>query len=130
LSVDTLLDENRTSTHTLLQYEEVLRRADVVVSTRLHGMVFALKVGTPVVAIDPVAGGAKVSAQAAALNWPHVLDGDSVEVEDIHRHVGACLSAGIDETITRVRKAALLEIDIIRGRFERALSSGGERTEA
>lgn len=45
-------------------------RMDAVVSTRLHGMVLALGQGVPVLAIDPIAGGAKVTAQAAALDWP------------------------------------------------------------
>jgi len=36
----------------------------------LHGLVLALKNGIPVLAVDPVAGGAKVAAQAAAWDWP------------------------------------------------------------
>lgn len=45
-------------------------RMDVVVTTRLHGMVLALGQGVPVVAIDPIAGGAKIARQARALDWP------------------------------------------------------------
>jgi hypothetical protein len=55
------------------QLDAVLRRVDVVVTTRLHGLVLGLRAGVPVLAVDPVAGGAKVSAQAAALGWPAVL---------------------------------------------------------
>ena len=49
---------------TAAQVESLLRRLDAVVSSRLHGMVLALKNGVPVVALDPVDGGAKVAAQA------------------------------------------------------------------
>jgi hypothetical protein len=55
------------------QVEAVIARADVVVTTRLHGLVLALKNGVPALAIDPVAGGAKVAAQAAAWGWPVLL---------------------------------------------------------
>lgn len=55
------------------QMSAVLRRTDVVVTTRLHGLVLALRCGVPVVAVDPVEGGAKVSAQARALGWPALV---------------------------------------------------------
>ena len=58
---------------TAAQVEAVVARADVVVTTRLHGLVLALKQGVPVLAVDPVAGGAKVAAQAAAWAWPVLL---------------------------------------------------------
>jgi hypothetical protein len=58
---------------TAAQVEAVIARADVVVTTRLHGLVLALKQGVPVLAVDPVAGGAKVAAQAAACGWPVLL---------------------------------------------------------
>lgn len=61
---------------TAAQVESLLRRFDVVVSSRLHGMVLALKNAVPVVAVDPVAGGAKVAAQARALGWPVLLPDD------------------------------------------------------
>jgi hypothetical protein len=58
---------------TAAQVEAVIARADVVVTTRLHGLVLALKQGVPVLAVDPVAGGAKVATQAAAWGWPVLL---------------------------------------------------------
>ncbi|MBV2363664.1 polysaccharide pyruvyl transferase family protein [Streptomonospora nanhaiensis] len=53
-------------------FDALVRRVDLVVSTRLHGLVFALRNGVPAIAVDPVLGGAKVSAQARALGWPAV----------------------------------------------------------
>ncbi len=43
---------------------------DIVVTTRLHGMVLALKNGVPAIAVDPIVGGAKITQQARAINWP------------------------------------------------------------
>lgn len=56
----------------------VLRRCDAVVTMRLHGLVLALAAGVPAVAVDPVAGGGKVSAQAAAWGWPAVLGAEQL----------------------------------------------------
>lgn len=58
---------------TAAELESVLRRLDLVVTTRLHGLVLALKNGVPAIAVDPVGGGAKVTAQARAWSWPAVI---------------------------------------------------------
>ena len=50
----------------------LVSRLDIVVTTRLHGLVLALRAGVPVLAVDPVHRGGKVAAQAAAWNWPVV----------------------------------------------------------
>ncbi|MFB4316034.1 polysaccharide pyruvyl transferase family protein [Actinomadura sp. 21ATH] len=55
------------------ELEAVIRRLDLVVTTRLHGLVLALRNGVPALAVDPVAGGAKVTAQARAWDWPAVI---------------------------------------------------------
>jgi hypothetical protein len=74
VSVDTRLAHGDwRSPATAAQVEAVIARADVVVTTRLHGLVLALKNGVPALVIDPVAGGAKVAAQAAAWGWPVLL---------------------------------------------------------
>ncbi|MGI5218130.1 polysaccharide pyruvyl transferase family protein [Nocardia sp. CA-290969] len=58
------------------QLASVFARLDAVVTTRLHGLVFALRAGVPVLAVDPVAGGGKVTAQAAALGWPALVSAE------------------------------------------------------
>jgi hypothetical protein len=73
VAIDTRLDLNETGLRTERQVESLIARMDVVVTTRLHGLVLALKNGVPVVAVDPVDGGAKVLRQAKALGWPSVL---------------------------------------------------------
>jgi hypothetical protein len=51
----------------------LVARLDLVVTTRLHGLVLALRAGLPALAVDPVAGGGKVTAQARAWHWPALL---------------------------------------------------------
>ncbi|WP_091559954.1 hypothetical protein [Klenkia taihuensis] len=73
------------------QVQAVLGRADVVVSSRLHGLVLGLGRGRPVIAVDPVVGGAKVSAQAAALGWPVLLAADEVDAAALDAALDRCL---------------------------------------
>ena len=84
------------------QVEALVRRADVVVSMRLHALVLGLKHGRPVVACDPIAGGAKVTSQAAALDWPLVVPADEVTPEALDAALERCLSG---ELAGRVRAA-------------------------
>ena len=43
------------------EIEALIARMDVLITTRLHGLVLALKNGVPVIAIDAVLGGGKIS---------------------------------------------------------------------
>ncbi|MCX4623334.1 polysaccharide pyruvyl transferase family protein [Streptomyces albogriseolus] len=76
------------------QVQSVLARLDLVVTDRLHGLVLALRVGTPVIAIDPVAGGAKVTAQARACKWPALLPAEQVDERRLERWWDWCLTSG------------------------------------
>ncbi|MGP4113610.1 polysaccharide pyruvyl transferase family protein [Streptomyces sp. 4N509B] len=71
-----------------------LERMDVVVTDRLHGLVLALRVGVPPIAVDPVRGGAKVTAQARALGWPAVLPGETVDAKALDTWLRWCLTHG------------------------------------
>jgi hypothetical protein len=62
------------------QFDALVGRMDLVVTTRLHGLVFALRNGVPAVAVDPVVGGAKVAAQGRVWDWPVLtLDGPDAD---------------------------------------------------
>ena len=95
LELDTRLDvhdwrHNATSG----QFLSVLERLDVVVTDRLHGLVLALRSGVPALAIDPVAGGAKVAAQGRACHWPAVLPADRTGPAELDRWWEWCLGPG------------------------------------
>ncbi len=71
-----LLDADRV--RSAAEVASLIARADVVVTTRLHGLVLALRQGVPAVAIDPIAGGAKLTRQAEAIGWPAALSAASL----------------------------------------------------
>ena len=115
--LDTSHSNNKAGVATAFQFEHLIGKMDVVISTRLHGMIFALKRGTPVVAIDAVAGGAKVAAQAKALGWPVVLSGDDLTEESLAAAVRLCLSGTLAGTIGTVQTNALERLAAMEGEF-------------
>jgi Polysaccharide pyruvyl transferase len=118
--IDTRLDENTTGLRTPAQVEALIARTDVVVTTRLHGLVLALKNGVPALAIDTVAGGAKVRRQGEALGWP-VLAAEGLSAESLEAAFDACLT---DETRERARacaEAAAAELAEVHDSFVAAL---------
>jgi hypothetical protein len=86
------------------QVEALVRRADVVVSMRLHALVLGLAHGVPVVACDAVAGGAKVSAQAAALGWPVVLRAGEIDPVTLDAALEHALSGTLTEEMAEARR--------------------------
>ena len=99
------------------QLDNIVRRLDVVITTRLHGMVFALKNGVPVVAIDAIAGGAKVTKQAQALGWPLVFDGGIVTEKEIAGAVARCLRGELKGVMGQLQGSARSGVDRMHARF-------------
>jgi hypothetical protein len=58
------------------QFLALVKRFDAVITTRLHGLVLALHASVPALAVDPIHGGGKVTAQADALGWPAAVDAE------------------------------------------------------
>jgi hypothetical protein len=85
------------------QVEALVRRADVVVSMRLHGLVLGLKHDRPVIACDPIAGGAKVSGQAEALGWPLVLGAEELTAAALDQALERCLSGTLTGVLQQAR---------------------------
>jgi len=93
--VDTCLDPpNLTGLRSPAEVLSVLARADVIVTTRLHGLVLGLRVGVPVVAIDPIVGGAKVTRQAEVLGWKELISADHADAGTISLAISRCLLPG------------------------------------
>ena len=70
----------------------MIARMDVVLTTRLHGLVLALKNGVPALAIDPIAGGAKIKRQAETVGWPIVYTPESLTDETLQQAFDYCLT--------------------------------------
>jgi hypothetical protein len=123
IQLDTLLHENTAGIGHVAQLEAIIRRVDVVITTRLHGLVYSLKNGVPAVAIDPIAGGAKVTSQATALGWPILLDGERVDSQQIALAVQQAKNGAMREAIAKSQQTAKVEIERIKGNFQHEVSS-------
>jgi len=123
LYLDTLLLNNPGRLTTADQFAALVRRTDVMVTTRLHGLVFALLERVPAVAIDPIAGGAKVTAQARALDWPLLLAGETLSAAELADHVHHCAAGRLATEVERCRARAIARLGPIRERFLAAVAN-------
>lgn len=91
VNIDTRLDENSTGLRSPAEVESLIAGMDVLITTRLHGTVLALKNGVPVIAIDPEPGGFKIKRQAELIGWPHCFLVDQLRDEDLRAAFDCCL---------------------------------------
>ena len=115
--IDTRLDVNATSLRTPAQVESLIARMDLVVTTRLHGTVLSLKNGVPVVVIDPIAGGAKVTRQAQTIGWPVLIKADQLTSENLRSAISTCLTPAKRSLAHACGTRARSLLDDVRQRF-------------
>ncbi len=126
INIDTRLKTNETGLRTAAEVESAIAGMDAVVTTRLHGLVLALKHGVPVLAIDPVAGGAKISQQAAVIGWPVVRTGDQLDKADLGAALDYCLTEEARELARTCATRAKAGLETVRREVVGALGQGGD----
>jgi len=93
VEIDTRLDVHSTNRlRSPAEIESLISRVDVLLTTRLHGMVLALKNGVPPLVIDPKPGGAKICRQAELLGWPASFVADELDNQAIQSAFEYCLT--------------------------------------
>lgn len=127
--IDTRLDVNATGLRTPNEIESLIGRMDIVLTTRLHGMVLSIKNGVPPLVIDPVAGGAKITRQARELGWPIVFD-SSVKSRELEQAYEFCLTPDAAELARNCSENAISRLIEARVEFHSAVrtlsASNGE----
>ncbi len=103
--------------------EALIARMDAVLTTRLHGLVLALKAGVPVIALDPVAGGAKVSRQAAAVGWPLVFTPEELDPTGLEAALDRCLTEEARDEAAACAGTAAQAVEALRADFLRAVQA-------
>jgi hypothetical protein len=109
--IDTRLDTNRSDLRNPAEIESLIARMDAVVTTRLHGMVLALKNGVPALAIDPISGGAKLKRQADAAGWRVAFAPEDVSDKILTDALDYCLT---EQAKTAARQCAARARETIR----------------
>jgi hypothetical protein len=123
LRTDTdLLDGDRV--RGVAEVATLIARSDVVVTTRMHGLVLALREGVPAVAIDPIAGSAKVSRQARAIGWPAALLAEDVSDTALGEAFDWCLTDEAREQARTCCEDARRRVGGLEREFIAALHAG------
>jgi hypothetical protein len=127
--IDTRLDiANSSGLRSPAEIESLISRMDVVLTTRLHGMVLALKNGVPVVAVDPVPGG-KICRQAKAIGWPVVFSIDSLKIEDLQKGLDYCLTEAARQKAKECSQQAMKQLQEVRSTLIAAMDTSSSSTQ-
>ncbi len=125
LQIDTRLDGSQHAAEfaprSPREVEALLARVDLVITTRLHGMVLALKNGVPVIAIDPGNDGRKIISQAGVVGWPIAFDVHDLTDEAMQQGVDYCLTDEARSMAARCAARARTSVAEVREQFIRAL---------
>jgi hypothetical protein len=103
------------------QVASVIGRMDVMLTNRLHGLVYGLKCGVPVLAIDPVQGSGKVTLQADVLGWRAVSTVDEASPAWLEAMFDWCLSEDGRKAAGAVAAAAQAKLSPVSKQFREAL---------
>ena len=120
--IDTRLDTNDTGLRSSAEIESLIARMDLVVTTRLHGTVLALKNGVPAIAIDPEVGGAKIRRQAEKIGWPVVFNVDDLTDEMLQEAFDYCLTEDARAKARECCQRAVKILQEVRDQFMSALN--------
>ncbi|QMU31263.1 polysaccharide pyruvyl transferase family protein [Adhaeribacter radiodurans] len=115
--IDTVIIDNAGKLRTEGEIESLLSKMDVVVTTRLHGTVLAIKNGIPVIPIDPIAGGAKISLQVKSIGWPLLFRADSLNEKALLEAFEYCLTPDAKREARDCALGAINEINKIHHKF-------------
>jgi hypothetical protein len=120
--IDTRLDCNSRGLRTAGEIESLISRMDVVLTTRMHGMVLALKNGVPAVVIDSVAGGAKITRQAKTIGWPCVMGVEQLTDEALREAFEYCLTPRARKKAEDCSEGARQAVEEVRRQFMAAFT--------
>jgi Polysaccharide pyruvyl transferase len=122
VQIDTRLDENSAGLRTPREVASLIARVDAVVTTRLHGLALAVSRGVPALAIDPIAGGAKLLRQARAIGWPVVFTADALSDAELQHALDFCLNEEARREARRCAEGARERVAALRDEFIAALA--------
>src|SRR5262249_33834604 len=115
--IDTRLDTNATGLRTSAEVESLIARMDVVLTTRLHGTVLALKNGVPAIAVDPIPGGAKIRRQTETIGWAACFNADQLDDDELSRAFEYCLTRDARTRARECAERARQKLWDVRGEF-------------
>lgn len=92
--------------------EAGFRSSKVILTTRLHGSLYSLLHSRPVIAIDQIPGGAKVSAVLGTVGWPFVFSASTVTLSQLENALKLALSGALDDIVAETRSKLIVRSEI------------------
>ncbi|EDY37456.1 conserved hypothetical protein [Cyanobium sp. PCC 7001] len=87
LPIDTVLSARNSAADIEAAFDGV----DLVITTRLHGSLLALAAGVPVIAVDQIAGGGKLTEVLSRTGWPHLFPAEACSPDQLAALMRGCL---------------------------------------
>ncbi|MDB5121551.1 MAG: hypothetical protein JWN56_2769 [Sphingobacteriales bacterium] len=112
--IDTAMDHNIEGLRTPAEVESLISKMDIVITTRLHGTVLSLKNAVPVIPIDPIAGGAKISLQVEVLNWPVLFNATLLDQNKLLEAFNYCLTPNAKIKAIECTAVAVTKIEAMK----------------
>ncbi len=123
VKIDTRLDENGSGLRTSAEVESLIARMDAVITTRLHGLVMAIKNGVPAVALDPIRGGAKIVRQGESIGWPYVAAAESADERQLLEWFDLCVQPDARDEAKRCADRAADQLSQVHAQILNVLGS-------
>lgn len=82
------------------------RQCDLILTTRFHGAIMALRNDIPFIAVDQISGGAKVAKLLGHLGYPHVREIDRADARELRTAAARLLENGDASLQTRIKAGA------------------------
>ena len=86
------------------EIEDQYRSCDLIISSRFHGCMMALRHLVPFIAIDQIKDGAKVLNLVGETGWPHVYQADKIKFEQIVSDARALLSGTQTQLLSNIKE--------------------------
>lgn len=96
---------------------------DLIITSRFHGAVMALRYNVPFIAIDQIAGGAKVYDLLAPLGWPHCYRIDDASIAQLPDLAGQLLLEPDMDALNDARTKAIDQCAATFAELDAALAS-------
>jgi polysaccharide pyruvyl transferase WcaK-like protein len=107
--------------------EPLIAGMDAVVTTRLHGLLLAIKNRVRALAIDPSRMGSKIKRQAEALGRPAINAADRPSQDDLGATLEFCLSEEGSRLARRCAERGAARLESLRDEFVAALVERPDR---
>jgi hypothetical protein len=89
------------------EIEALYKSCNLIITSRFHGAMLALRHGVPFIAIDQIVGGAKVSNLVGATEWPFVYKMESLDDEETIAAAEALLGSTHQGQLFEIRERVI-----------------------